>query len=108
MSLDSHLVSLGTLFDAERAGDLEAVIGLRFPDGSFTAEIGGGEIAVSRDELASPDATIESDPGTLLDVLHGRRGLEDALGAGEISFEGDADLAARFTTLFPLPEPAAA
>ena len=108
MSLDSHLVSLRTLFDPERAGDLDAVVQLRFEGGSFAADIGGGAIEVSRNEIASPDATIVADPGTFLDVLHGRRELDDALRSGELRFEGDEELATRFTTLFPLPEPALA
>ena len=108
MSLDSHLVSLRTLFDPERAGDLEPSCSFASSDGSFAAAIGDGEIEVERDELASPDATIEADPGTLLDVLHGRRELDDALSSGEMRFEGDEELATRFTTLFPLPAPAAA
>jgi len=108
MSLDSHLVSLRTLFDPERAGDLDAIVQLRFEGGSFAADIGNGEIEVSRNEIASPDATIEADPGAFLDVLHGRRELSDALSSGEMRFEGDEELAVRFTTLFPLPEPAAA
>src|SRR5688572_30802955 len=66
MSLDSHLVSLRTLFDAERAGDLDAVVQLRLGDESFAADIGSGRIEVSRNEVAAPEATIVADPRTLL------------------------------------------
>lgn len=108
MSLDSHLVSMQTLFDPERARGFEAVVQLRFEGGSFVADIAGGAIEIERNEVASPDATIDADPGALLDVLHGRRELADALASGDVRFEGDEDAATRFTTLFPLPQPAAA
>lgn len=108
MSLDSHLVSLRTLFDPKRASSFEAVVLLRLGGQSFTADIGDGRLDVERREVASPDATIEAEPGIFLDVLHGRRDLGDALAGGELRIEGDAAVAARFTTLFPLPAPALA
>jgi DNA-binding HxlR family transcriptional regulator len=108
MSIDSHLVSMRTLFDPARAAGFEATVQLRLGDDDFVARVGGDEVGISRGEADSSDATIEADPGTLLDVLHGRRELADALKAGEMRFEGDEELAGRFTTLFPLPEPASA
>lgn len=108
MSLDSYLVSLRTLFDGERAAGFEAVVQLRLGEGTFSARVGEAGVEVRREEPESPDATIVADPRAFLDVVHGRRDLEEALAAGEVSFEGDEDVAARFTTLFPLPAPAAA
>jgi DNA-binding HxlR family transcriptional regulator len=108
MSLDSHLVSLRTLFDSERAAGISAIVQLRLDGSDFVAEVAGGEIAVRRGEADSPGATIEAGAGALLDVLHGRRELREALAAGDVRFAGDEELAARFTTFFPLPQPAAA
>ena len=108
MSVDSHLVSLRTLFDPERAGGFEALVRLQLGDDSFAAVVADGEIDVERGEPATPDATITTDPSTLLDVLHGRRELADALDSGDLRIEGDETIGTRFTTLFPLPAPAAA
>src|SRR5919112_876679 len=44
MSVDSHVVSLATLFDPTRAGDLEARLELRMGEDVFRAVLSGGEI----------------------------------------------------------------
>jgi DNA-binding HxlR family transcriptional regulator len=106
MSLDAHLVSLRTLFDAERAGDLDARVELRLGEHRFQADIADGTIEVIRGGDLAPDATITTDPATLLAVLHGHRSLADAVRAGDLAIDGDKRVAERFTTLFPLPEPA--
>jgi DNA-binding HxlR family transcriptional regulator/putative sterol carrier protein len=108
MSLDAHIVSLRTLFDPERAGDFAARIELRLGDRRFCVAIAGGRIETAGGEAPDADAAIETDPHTLIDVLHGHRSLDDAASAGELRIEGDAPRAARFLTLFPLPAPAAA
>jgi DNA-binding HxlR family transcriptional regulator len=106
MSLDAHIVSLRTLFDAERAGDLDARVELRLGEQRFQARIADGEIEVVRDGDSPADATIATDPATLIAVLHGHRSLADAAHAGDLTIDGDKRLAERFTTLFPLPAPA--
>ena len=51
----------------------------------------------------APDATIETDPGTLASVLwHGRK-LDEARRAGDVAIEGDRRAVTRFLGLFPLP-----
>lgn len=107
MSLDAHVLSLRTLFDPARAEGLEATLELRLGDHRFRAELSGGRLEVVPGEAAVPDAVIAADAGTLLAVVHGRRELDEALAAGELTIEGDRRLAQRFLTLFPLPEPAA-
>jgi len=108
MSIDAHILSLRTLFDAERAGDLEALVELRLGEDRFRVAIAGGEIDAGRGDATAADATIATDPATLIDVLHGHRELDDALRAGDLAIEGDEALARRFTTLFPLPAPVGA
>lgn len=106
MSLDSHVVSLRTLFVPSLADDFDARVELRLGDQRFRAEVAGGEFEIDRGEAPSPDATITTDPGTLIAVAHGHRTFADALRAGDVEVEGDEDVAARFLGLFPLPEPA--
>jgi DNA-binding HxlR family transcriptional regulator len=107
MSLDSHIVSLRTLFDPERADGFDASLELRLGDQRFRVEVADGRFEVVRGESPAPVATIETDPGTLLALLRGHRELAEARSAGDIGIEGDEAAVARFLGLFPLPEPAA-
>lgn len=108
MSLDAHILSLRTLFDAERAGDFAARVELRLDDERFGVVIADGTVTADRGELPDADAVIEADPTMLIEVLHGHRRLADALAAETIRIDGDKRKAKRFMTLFPLPVPAAA
>lgn len=103
MSLDSHIISLRTLFDPALAEGFDASIQLRLGDERFRVEIHGGELVADRGEIAAPDAVVDTDPGTLLALLHGRRELAEVLGAGDAAIEGDDAAVARFLGLFPLP-----
>jgi len=108
MSLDAHILSLRTLFDPGRAGDFAANLELRLGEHVFRAEVAGGRLEVVPGEAAAPVATVATDPGTLLAVIHGRRELADALRSGDLEIEGDRQAVGRFVRLFPLPEPALA
>ena len=48
MSVDSHIVSLATLFDPVLAGDLEASLELRMGEDVFRAVVAGGAIDAGR------------------------------------------------------------
>jgi DNA-binding HxlR family transcriptional regulator len=106
MSLEAHIVSLRTLFVPELAGDFRVLLELRLGEHRYRVTIADGAIEAVRGEAISPDATITTDPGTLLALLHGRRQLDEALRAGDLEIEGDEQAVARFLGLFPLPEPA--
>ena len=109
MSLDAYIVSLRTLFDAERAGDFDARIELRLGEERFQVDVADGSIEAIRGEGTPADAVIEADPPMmLLEVLHGHRRLADALAGETIRISGDKRMAKRFMTLFPLPQPTAA
>ncbi|MDX6692397.1 MAG: hypothetical protein QOG15_3854 [Solirubrobacteraceae bacterium] len=107
MSLEAHIVSLRTLFRPDLAGDMDAIVELRLGDHRYRVTVRDGGIEAVRGEATSPHATIDTDPGTLIAVLHGHRTLADALKTGDISYEGDAKVVKRFLGLFPLPEPVA-
>lgn len=107
MSLDAHIVSLRTLFVPALAEGFDARIELRLGEHRFRAEVADGQVEVERGELPAPDATIATSPATLIDLIHGHLKLGEALRAGDVAIEGDRKIAARFLTLFPLPEPVA-
>jgi DNA-binding HxlR family transcriptional regulator len=108
MSLDAHILSFRTLFDPDLAAGFRASIQLRLGQHRFRAKVAGRRFEIERGEAATPDATIDTDARTLIDVAHGRLELAAALRASEMRIEGDEDAAARFLGLFPIPAPAAA
>jgi len=107
MSLDSHVISLRTLFDPDLAEGFAASLALRLDDQSFRVEVADGALEVVRGEPSAPNATVKTDPPTFLDLIRGRRELREALGEGEMEVEGDRQVVERFLGLFPLPAAAA-
>jgi DNA-binding HxlR family transcriptional regulator len=107
MSVDSHVVSLATLFDGDLAGSFEAALEFRMGEDTFRAVIAGGEIDAGRGEVSSPDAVLTLDPGTLLALIHGEISVADAVASGALEIDGDRSVVERFVGLFPMPEPAA-
>jgi len=108
MSPDAYALSLRALFDPLRAGAFAARVELRLGEERLRVVIADGHVEADRGELPDADVVIETDPATLIDVLHGHRPLAAALRAGTMRFAGDKRKARRFTELFPLPTPAAA
>jgi DNA-binding HxlR family transcriptional regulator len=105
MSVDSHILAMRTLFDAEAAGDLCARLELRLGEHHFHAVVEEGQIELDRGAVERPDAILTADPGTLAALLWEGRPLAAALRSGEARIEGDALLVERCLGLFPLPDP---
>ena len=59
---DSVILALGTFFDAEAAGDLNARYELRLGEHAFAVGIADRAIDVDRGTVDDPDAIIETDP----------------------------------------------
>jgi DNA-binding HxlR family transcriptional regulator len=105
MSFDAHILSLRTLFRADRAEGMRARVELRLDGGPpQRATIADGVLTTEPGTFDDPDAVIEGDPGELLAVAHGRAERAQT----GLRLHGDRALAERFLTLFPLPEPALA
>jgi len=109
MSLDSHIVSLQTLFDPGLAGDFAPAVELRLGDEVFSLRIADGRLEAERGAAAAkPDIVIATDPCTLIALAHRELDLPDAIESGRARVTGDKRAARRFLRLFPLPEPAVA
>lgn len=93
----SIMMSLQTMFDARRAGDLEARVGFRMGDTLFTVEIDDGAIAVERGEADDVDLLFTASAEQVAGILYGGAPLDT------VEIDGDRALAQRFITLFPLP-----
>ncbi|MEO7277325.1 MAG: winged helix-turn-helix transcriptional regulator [Sphingomicrobium sp.] len=99
MSHVSLMMSLQTLLSGERAQGLDARIGFRLGDVSYVAVLANGRIAVERGEPIDCDVTFSGSPEGIVAAIHGGV-LFEAVG---VEVAGDAELAKRFITLFPLP-----
>jgi DNA-binding HxlR family transcriptional regulator len=97
VSAVSIMMSIETMFDPERAGDLDARVGFRFGHTHFVAEIRDRRIDVRRAEPDDVDVLFIGSPGDVAGVLYGGAPLET------IEVQGDVELAQHFVTLFPLP-----
>jgi DNA-binding HxlR family transcriptional regulator len=107
LGVDATVIALKTLFDPAAAdGGADGRYQLSLGEQHFTARVARRRLEVARGETAAPDATIETDPRTLTQVLwHGRK-LSEALGSGDLTILGDRGAAERFMRLFPAPRPA--
>jgi DNA-binding HxlR family transcriptional regulator len=97
VSAVSIMMSMQTMFDAERAGDMAAKIGFRFGDSRYLARIAGGTFEAWRGDDEEVDLLFIATPGAMAGILYGGAPLET------VEVKGDMELAKRFVTLFPLP-----
>lgn len=107
LGADSAVIALLTAFEPSAAEGLTATYELRLGEHVFRARVAGGRVEFARGPADAPDATIATDPATLVNVLWHGRDLVDAERAGEMAIEGDRRAARRFLGLFPLLEAAA-
>jgi DNA-binding HxlR family transcriptional regulator len=108
VGVDSIVLALKTLFDADASKGLRASYELRIGEHRFRIEVSDEEIEVARGGADQPDARIDTDSGAFEAVLWGDRSLADAQRAEEMRIEGDQAAVERLVRLFPMPEPAAA
>jgi DNA-binding HxlR family transcriptional regulator len=104
IGVDAVVLALKSLFAASAADGLSASFALRLGDQHFSVHVDRGRLEVARGSAPEPDATIETDPGTLATVLWHGRGLPDAQRSGDLAIDGDRRAVTRFLGLFPLPE----
>jgi DNA-binding HxlR family transcriptional regulator len=93
----SIMMSMQTMFDGGRAGDLKARIGFRFGETGYVADIADGAIDIRRGDPSGADVLFTGEPAQIAGVLYGGAPLEI------VGVKGDLELARRFITLFPLP-----
>lgn len=104
MSSASVILSMRTMIDRGRIGDMNGVIAMYFGEEAFRAVVRGGDFMVVREDAADADATLTGDQNALAAVIYGGARFEDVEDA--LKVEGDRRLAERFVRLFPLPSKA--
>ena len=103
MSVDALVLSFRTMFSAQAAAGMTALIELRIGEDRFLAAIANRDMILTRGEAEAPHAIIEATPQALVAVAYAGRKFADALRAGELKVEGDKNVAKQFFTLFPMP-----
>jgi DNA-binding HxlR family transcriptional regulator len=106
LGVDSLILSFRTMFEPERAAELDASYEFRLGEDCFRAKVAGGRLEIERGSAERPDARVETDAGTLAALVYDELELDEALGSGDLGIEGDIEAVERFLALFPLPEPA--
>jgi DNA-binding HxlR family transcriptional regulator len=107
LGIDSLILSFRTMFDPDRAKGLDAVYEFRLGEDRFRAEVAEGRLEIERGTAEQPDATVETDAGTLAALVYDDLELDDTLSSGDLKIKGDRAAVESFLVLFPLPEPAA-
>jgi DNA-binding HxlR family transcriptional regulator len=105
MSVDSYMLALKTIFDADAAGGLSATYQLRIDGHRFRVRVEHGELELERGTIDEPDATIITDSETFASLIWEGRKPAEAVKSCDLAIEGDKAAAARFIGLFPLPAP---
>ena len=100
------MLSLGSMFDPGRAGDLRAALDLRLPDGDFAVRVEEGRLAVEAGRNLAPDCVVTGDQNAFLAVLYTGKPLDAAVAEGSLRVEGDTGAVARLARAFRAPEPA--
>jgi len=101
MSKVSVILSMRTMIDRSRIGDLNATVGLRFAEEEFRLVLKDGDFTADRGEAAGADVILSGDQNALAAIIYGGLAFEDV--ADALQVEGDKALARRFVRLFPLP-----
>jgi DNA-binding HxlR family transcriptional regulator len=103
MSVDSHVLALPTLFDAARAGDTRLSLELHLGPHVFHVAVAEGRLTAERGAAGGADATVVTDPATLVALVRGRQTVDEALhGALEVT-AGDPRALERLVALFTGP-----
>jgi DNA-binding HxlR family transcriptional regulator len=102
-STASLVLSLRTMFNAERSKGMDARIGFRIGEETFLAHLANGRIEMARGPLDGADLILTGTPPVLAGAIYGGQPLETLEQAGVLRVEGDRALARRFMSLFPLP-----
>ena len=104
LTATSLMLSLRTMLDSAKIGDLELWVAFDVGTEHFAGRLRGGELAIhpAGGGVASPDLRFSAPAaGDFLPVFYGKRTPEEA--GGRLTIMGDPALARRFIDLFALP-----
>ncbi|HEY9573793.1 MAG TPA: winged helix-turn-helix transcriptional regulator, partial [Pusillimonas sp.] len=104
LGADSLMLSFKVMFDLDRAKGLSFCIQLEFGDDVFYAELADEQLNIARGEARHPQASIRSDPQTVLHLAFGKASLDAAIKDGKVHCSGSHSALEQFFSCFALPE----
>lgn len=99
----SILLSLRTMIDRSRIGDLKLAAGFRFGADEYLAEVDHTGIVVARGDADAGEITFDGRPEGLAAFIHGGADPDQLAASGALAIRGDPALARRFAGIFVLP-----
>ncbi len=105
LSAAAAMLSFGSMFDTERAGDMVVAVDLRLPDGEFFVRIAGGRLDVEAGRNGAPDCVVTGDQNAILPVLYAGQPVAAAVERGALRLDGDEGAFTRLAIAFRSPAP---
>jgi DNA-binding HxlR family transcriptional regulator/virulence-associated protein VagC len=105
LSAAAAMLSLGSMFDEERAAGLRVAVDLRLPDGDFAVRVEEDRLIVEPGRNSDPACIVTGDQNALLPVLYAGKPVEAALEDGSLKVEGQTEALAQLAKAFRPPEP---
>ncbi len=99
----SMMLSLRTMINADKAGDMRLDAGFVFGDETYRARLANGELSVARGGVDGADFVIAATPEMTAAAVYGDQPLSAMEAAGALTLTGDKALAQRFIDLYALP-----
>lgn len=103
LSPASLMMSLRTMFDAERAAGFAARVGFELGREHFLAQLTPAGLTVVRGVARDAEVVLSGAPGAIAAVVYGGQKLSEAVAQKSLTVTGDRAVASRFVKLFPLP-----
>lgn len=103
ISVASTVMSMRTMFAADRAKDLSGKIGFRLGREEFIATLAKGKLTIARGAANEADVVVEGDQQALAGAIYAGVPLAKLEKAGALKIGGDRALFERYIQLFPLP-----
>jgi DNA-binding HxlR family transcriptional regulator len=107
-SAASLILSLRTMFDPDRAGRIDAWVGIKAGSESILVRIADGKLDFARGELTDADLIFEGQPPAIAAAIYGGVPIDALVAQGALKVTGDRRFAEAFVGLFPLPPKATA
>lgn len=102
----SMMLSLRTMIDGKKAGDLRLDAGFVFGNETYRAQLANGALSVARGDVEGADFVITATPEMTAAAVYGDQPLTAMAAADALTLTGDGALAQRFIDLYALPSKA--
>lgn len=106
MSVASIVLSMRTMFSADKAAGMTAMVGFVFGQERFVARIAQGVLMIEPGDTVGADVIFECDQNILAQALYAGVPLDQLEAQGALAIAGNRKIAEQYIALFPLPESA--